>query len=83
MLTVNVRLVADELTPGLTGGEYCIEDGSTVRDLIKQCESVCGVSVPQGNYKLMYPIYNGKPLPLDGVITQSGTLHLCRIVMGG
>ena len=83
MPTVNVRFVADELTPGLTGGEYDIQDGSTVGDLLTLCESKCGAKIPEGNFKLMYPIFEGKPLRLDSEITKSGTLHLCRIVMGG
>lgn len=83
MLTVNVRFVADELTPGLAGGEYDIEEGSTVRDLLALCEQRCGAAIPQGNFKLMYPIFDGKPLPLEGAITKSGALYMCRIVMGG
>jgi len=83
MLKVNIKFVADELTPGLINGEYEIGEGSSVRELLKQCESACGVSVSEGNFKLMYPIFNGKPLGLDSVIPQGGTLHLCRIVMGG
>ena len=83
MATVNVKFVADELTPGLVGGEYEIEDGSTVSDLLSHCEDRCGAKIPPNNYKLMYPIFNGKPLALDSAITKSGTLHMCRIVVGG
>lgn len=83
MLRINVKFVADELTPGLTSGEYEIAEGLSVRGLLKLCEDKCGASIPERNYKLMYPIFNGKPLALDGAVTQNGTLHLCRIVMGG
>ena len=83
MATVNVRFVADELTPGLVDGEYDIEDGSSVSDLLSHCESKCGAKIPPYNFKLMYPIFEGKPLSLDGAITKNGTLHMCRILMGG
>ena len=83
MLTIDVKFIAYELTPGLVSGEYSIEDGSSVLDLLGVCESVCGVSVPEQNYKFMYPLLNGKPVRLETAITENGTLHLCRIVMGG
>jgi len=83
MLTLHVRFVASELTPGLENGEYCIADGSTVRDLISFCEKQCGVSIPLKNFKMMYPLFNGKPVTLDSVITKDGTVHICRVVMGG
>jgi hypothetical protein len=31
----------------------------------------------------MYPLFNGKPMMLDSIIVESGTLHLCRVVTGG
>jgi len=83
MLTINVRFIANELVPGLVNGEYTVEDGSTVRDLLAVCESRCGVSVPEINFRFMYPLFNGKPVMLDSAITGNGTLHLCRIVTGG
>jgi len=83
MATVNVRFVADELTPGLADGEYDIADGSSVSDLLALCQSICGAEIPPYNFKLMYPIFNGKPLSLDSAITKSGTLHLCRVLFGG
>jgi len=83
MLTVDVRFVAGELTPGLSSGSYDIESGTTIRELISICESKCGSAVPEHHYKLMYPLFNGKPVPLDGILTNSGTLHLCRVVSGG
>ena len=83
MPTVDVKFVANELTPGLVNGEYDIEDGLTVRDLISLCESRCGASVPPGNFRMMHPLFNGKPVSVDSVITKDGTLHICRIVVGG
>ena len=83
MLTVDVRFIADELTPGLVSGEYSIEGGSSVRDLLAVCETVCGIGVPETNFKFMYPLFNGRPVSLDSEITDSGTLHLCRVVLGG
>jgi len=83
MLTISVKFIASELTPGLASGEYSIEDGLTVRELISMCENLGGVTVPDKNFKSMYPLFNGKPIPLDGGLTQNGTLHLCRVVTGG
>jgi len=83
MLTISVKFIASELTPGLVGGEYSIVDGSTVRELISMCENLQGVTVPEKNFRFMYPLFNGKPVRLDGRITQNGTLHLCRVVTGG
>jgi len=83
MLTIHVRFVAYELTPGLESGEYDIADGSTVRDVISLCEKQYGASVPPENFKRMYPLFDGKPVSLDTAITKNGTLHICRIVMGG
>ena len=83
MLTVNAKFIANELTPGLKSGEYHVEDGSSVLDLLKKCESLCGATVPEQYFKLMYPLYNGRPVSLESAITESGTLHLCRIVVGG
>jgi len=83
MLTVDVKFVANELVPGLVNGEYSIEDGTTVRSLLATCENQCGATVPEKNFRFMYPLFNGKPVRLDSAITQNGTLHLCRIVLGG
>jgi len=83
MLTVDVRFVANELVPGLVSGEYDIENGMTVRDLIGVCESRCDAAIPEKNFKYMYPLFNGRPTTLDSEITQNGTLHLCRVVIGG
>ena len=83
MLVINVKFVANELVPGLVNGEYTIEDGSTVLDLLAVCEAKCGASVPEKNYKFMYPLFNGKPVSLDKALTEDGTLHLSRVVMGG
>ena len=83
MLTVDVKFVAYELVPGLVNGEYSIESGATVRDLLSVCESQCGAIVPEKNFRFMHPLFNGKPIALDSAITQNGTLHLCRVVFGG
>jgi len=83
MITVEVKLVSSELTPGLSGGEYDIEEGSTVLDLLKLCQSVCGAVIPEENYIQMYPLFNGKPARLDSEITKNGTLHICRFARGG
>jgi hypothetical protein len=83
MPTVDVKFVANELTPGLVNGEYCIEEGITIRGLISLCESRSGISLPPENFKLMYPLFNGKPASIDSAITKDGTLHICRIVVGG
>ena len=83
MLSINAKFVANELVPGLVDGEYNIEDGSTVLDLLAVCESLCGVSTPEKNFRLMYPLFNGKPVSLDKPLTENGTLHLCRVVTGG
>ncbi|MCL2366481.1 MAG: hypothetical protein FWC75_05465 [Oscillospiraceae bacterium] len=83
MLTINAKFVANELTPGLENGTYCIADGSSVTDLIKQCERQSGASIPDQNYQYMYPMFNGKAIRLDSPLIEDGTLHLCRIVMGG
>ena len=83
MLTVEVKFIASELTPGLENGIYQIDEGLTVRDLIAVCENQNGVTLPEKNFKYMYPLFNGRPLTLGGAITASGTLHVCRIVFGG
>jgi len=83
MLTVNVKFLAHELTPGLKSGEYSIEDGATVLDLLAICEEECGASIPERNYKNLYPLFNGRPVRMETTITESGTLHMCRVVFGG
>ena len=83
MLTVDVRLIASELTPGLIGGEYEIEAGASVLDLLRVCETACGAAIPEKNLKFMYPLFNGKPVGLDTALTENGLLHLCRVVLGG
>ena len=83
-MLVDVKFVANELTPGLVDGKYDIEDGATVRDLIVHCVDRCGAApIPPENFEMMYPLFNGKPLTLDGAMTKDGTLHICRIVLGG
>lgn len=83
MHIVDVKFVANELTPGLANGEYKIEDGLSVRELIALCESRCASSVPLKNFEFMYPLFNGRPITLDGIITGNGILHICRVVTGG
>ena len=83
MVTVEVKLISSELTPGLSGGEYTIEEGSTILDLLAQCQNVCGAVIPEENYPQMYPLFNGKPVKLDSEITKDGKLQICRIARGG
>ena len=83
MLNVDVKFIAYELVPGLDGGEYSIDAGATVRDLLAVCENRCGVVVPEKNFEYMYPLFNGRPVTLDSAISENGTLHLCRVVTGG
>ena len=83
MLTVDAKFVANELVPGLDGGLYRVEPGTTVRELIVMCETQCGASVPEKNYEFMYPLFNGRPVALDSKLMQDGILHLCRAVSGG
>ena len=83
MLTIDVRFIANELVPGLQSGEYEIQDGKNVRDLLTLCEEKCGAPIPEKNYKFMYPLLNGRPITLDSALIESGTLHLCRVVTGG
>ncbi|MCL2124650.1 MAG: hypothetical protein FWH33_01520 [Oscillospiraceae bacterium] len=82
-LTIEVKFIATELVPGLTNGAYAVADGSTVRDLLAECERQCSAHIPEKNYKNMHPMFNGKPVTLDSELTQDGVLHLCRTVMGG
>ena len=84
MLKVQVKLVAKELTPGFENGEFHAKNGATVRDVLALCAERNEVAFPSENHcRLMYPLYNGKPLTLDAALSQDGTLHICRIAMGG
>lgn len=83
MLTVDIKFIASELTPGLVSKEYSANSGSTVRELLALCGSMCGAPIPEKNYDFIYPLFNGKPVTLDANITENGTLHVCRIVTGG
>ena len=83
MLCVNAKFVASELVPGLVNGEYNIERGATIRDLLAVCESQCNVSIPLKNFQFMYPLFNGRPASLDEALTENGIMHLCRVIMGG
>jgi len=83
MVTVELRLVSSELTPGLSGGEYDIEEGATILDLLALCQSECGVVIPEESYMQMYPLFDGMPVKLDSEITKSGKLQICRIARGG
>jgi hypothetical protein len=83
MLTVNIKCIAGELTPGFKNGEYEIEEGVTVKSLLDWLACEFGVTIPPNNLKLMYLLFDGKPIQLFDPITKSGTLHICRIVVGG
>ena len=83
MLRIDVKFVANELVPGLVSGEYSIEGGSTVLDLLALCENHCAATIPEKNFTYMYPLFNGKPVTLVTQLTENGTLHLCRVVTGG
>ena len=83
MLTIIVKFVASELAPQLENGEYTVADGATVREAIAVCESQCGAAVPEENFELMYPLFNGKPVRLSDTLNADGKLYICRIAMGG
>ena len=83
MLNVDVKFIANELTPGLVNGQYSIGEGSTVLELLSVCETQNGVAIPEKNLKYVYPLFNGKPVQLATPLTEDGTLHLCRVVVGG
>ena len=83
-MRIRLKIVARELVPGVENVELDIEGGATVRDFIELCASRCGGALPSENqYKLMYPLFEGKPVTLGTALTQDGTLHICRIAMGG
>ena len=84
MISVRLKIIAGELAHGVENIELEIGSGATVREFIEQCASRCGVAFPSENlYKLMYPLFKGKPVTLGTTLTQDGTLHVCRIAMGG
>ncbi|MCL2392303.1 MAG: hypothetical protein FWC66_06810 [Oscillospiraceae bacterium] len=83
MLTINIKFIAAELTPGLVGGEYSIAQGATVLDLLNHCASVCNTEVPEKNLQYLYPLFNSRPVRLETELTENGTLHFCRVVVGG
>ena len=83
MPTLQVKFIAGELAPGLKNGEYEIPDGLTVREALAVCEKVCGALIPKENFKLMYPLFNGKPIQMSNAIDIDGKLYICRIAMGG
>ena len=82
--SIQVKLIARELTPGFDNGEFRAESGVTVKDVLALCAKRHKAAFPSEDLcKLMYPLYNGKPLTLDSALSQDGTLHICRIAMGG
>ena len=84
MINIMLKFVAQELTPGFTNGEITIESGMAIRELISYYADKNSLSVPSENqYKLMYPLFNGKPAGLDSVLEKDGTLHICRVSIGG
>lgn len=83
MLTVRVRFVASELAEGIQNGAYQIPDNATVRQLLAVCEEQSKATIPSENMKLMLFILDGKPALLDTPITKDGTLHVCRVIIGG
>ena len=83
-MRVQLKIVAGELVPGVENVELDLEGGATVREFIELCANRCGGALPSENlFKLMYPLFDGKPVTLDSALTQDGTLHICRIAMGG
>ena len=83
MSTIDVKFVASELAPGLENGQYEIEDGASVLDLLKKCEVACGVKIPEKNLQYLYTMFNGRPVRLEDELSGEGTLQFCRIVFGG
>ena len=83
MLTVNVRFIATELAPGLQNGEHHIEDGTTVRELLKKCEDASGAVIPEKNLERLYPLFNSRPVKLETPLTDNGKLQISRVVVGG
>ena len=84
MLTIEIKFIARELATGMQNGTYNVESGATVRELIEVCAKQNEVAAPlEKAYKLMHPMFNGKPVLLDSPLTENGVLHICRIIMGG
>lgn len=83
MLNVRVKFVAAELAVGLSNGDYHITENATVRQLLRVCEEQSNSTIPPENMKLMLFILNGKSAMLETPITKDGTLHVCRVIIGG
>ena len=83
MLNIDVKFVARELTPGLENTAFATESGTTIRHLIELIAEQNGVSIPENNFARLYPMFNGKPVAISNALTQDGTLHVCRVAMGG
>ena len=79
MLTIIVKFVASELAPQLENGEYTVADSTTVREAIAVCEERCGVTVPEENFELMYPLFNGKPIRMSLAIRYLKRCHLSKM----
>jgi len=82
-MEINIKITAPELVPGIENGIYEMQEGMSVREVLHALQERCGTCIPEENYKLMYPLFNGKPVKLTAPLTKSGTLYMCRVVMGG
>ncbi len=77
------KFVAYELAVGLSNGTYQIPENATVRELLAICEEQNKTKIPAESMKLMLFILNGKNATLDTPVTKDGTLHVCRVIVGG
>ena len=83
MATISIKIVAKDLLPGISDGDFEIREETTVSELLRAYGDACGAALPEKNLALLYFLLNGKPVEASREISASGTLHVCRVIVGG
>ncbi len=82
-MKIKVHFNCPEILGSMKNGEYEIPEGATVRDLFLVCQRQNDFTVKEEHVKWLLVLADGKQAKWDAVLSDGGSVHIIRGIMGG
>lgn len=82
-MKISMKIYAREHTQGLRAGDYELPEGTTVAGLIEAAEREAGITLPDGNKKVLLFLMNGKPVKRETVLHDGDAVKVLKQLVGG
>jgi hypothetical protein len=81
-MKVQLNVLCDSLIRPLTGGEFTLEEGSNIADLMAHAIQRCGKPDPRALEFISY-LQNNKPAQADSELIPDATVTVVKVPLGG